>query len=237
MLSGDDAQGRAWLGPVEPSRVIEFSIRRPVDHGVWLDGARIHARWDGHPIDLGALTPGVSWAHPVAVVAASAAALACGAPPEAVSGGLRATAQLPHRMASVGVVNDVRVIDDAMAATPAKAAAAIAQFDPERLVVIVGGLAEVDGRDVHASATELAALTTTCALAALARVVVGFGGGGRRAGALIPHAGIVATLDEALTCAATASRRGDTILLAPMFPMRQHDRARFADAMLTALDA
>ena len=230
-VNADDAAGQALLGPPASSDVAWFSQCAPVPHGAWIQDGRLHIRWDGVHQDVWAVDHTSGWMHPTAVVAAAAAAMWCGAGSEAIAAGVAAAEQLPHRFHDLGEVAGIRVIDDAMAATPVKASAAISRCDLETLVVLVGGDAQVDGRVVHADPAADAALRQAITLASGAAHLIGFGTAGALVADQCPATIRVPTLTDAITVAAQRARAGDTILLAPMFPMAQSDRVIFAGRM------
>lgn len=110
---------------------------------VWTAGDVIHARWRS-----------VEWSWPrpdhlslagdagaANAAAATAAALAYGAPPAAIAAGLRSFAGVPNRLETVGVVNGVTYINDTSATAPAAAMATIQMLAARanRLHLIAGG--------------------------------------------------------------------------------------------------
>ena len=70
--------------------------------------------------------------------AAAAAALAYGAPVDAVRAGLRTFRGAPHRYEDLGVIDGVRYINDTAATAPAAAVAAL-QTTPGPVVLLAGG--------------------------------------------------------------------------------------------------
>lgn len=235
VLNADDVIGRTLLGRPPSDDLVEFSTSAPVGRGAWIDGARIRLRWEGVTDDVGPYDEASTWMHPGATACAVAAARACGVETEAIAAGLAAAAELPHRFDRIGEVSGVQVIDDSMAATPTKAMASIARLDAHTLVVIVGGLDTIDERAVHADASESQALHEAFELAARARLVIAFGAAGRRVAGDIGGAQWVETLRQGVDVAADHACAGDTILLAPMFPMPQSERAAFGPDQLAAL--
>lgn len=233
VLNADDTDGRWLLGPPPKTReIVEFSLRRPVAWGVWSDGRRLRAQWEGHSYDLGTTDALPAWAHPAAALAASAAALACGAPPDAIETGLRSAPTLPHRMDERGVVNGFRVVDDSLAATPHKAQADLARFADRSLVLLVGGNDRPGGLLVHSHPEEAVLLAKAAREAArAARVMVTFGPAGDRFASLLTGGAVAvpaAAFDDALAEALRQVRPGETLLLCPAFPMNQSDRETFA---------
>lgn len=110
---------------------------------VWTDGETIRARQRGHE---------VSWRRPehlalagpagaANAAAAVAAALAYGAPAEAIGEGLRSFTGVPNRLEEVAVVNGVTYINDTSATAPAAAVATLQVLSgrANRLHLIAGG--------------------------------------------------------------------------------------------------
>jgi UDP-N-acetylmuramoylalanine--D-glutamate ligase len=235
VLNADDHRGRALLDPPRSHDVVWFSQSTAVPRGAWLENGVLRVRWDGSVDDVAVIGPAARWMHPGAVVAAAAAALACGARPAAIATALASAPQLPHRFHEVGQVAGVRVIDDSMAATPAKASAAIGRCDPCTLVLIVGGDAAVDGRAVHADPDGRAALEQAIDRAANAAHLIAFGTAAARIADRCESTITTPTLGDAIAVAADLAQTGSTILLAPMFPVVQPERATFGERMLRTI--
>jgi UDP-N-acetylmuramoylalanine--D-glutamate ligase len=232
VLPAGDGPGLAMPGGPVAGPVARFSASGEVALGAWAARGRLWARWDGPAVDVGpagaVVPPAV---HPAAALAACAAALACGAPPESLADGLRAAPPLPHRLRVLGTLAGTPLVDDAMAATPAKAAAALARFGDRSVVLVAGGDDRPGGLAVHDHPAERALLARACAEAARAsRAVVLFGPAAHR---LAPH---LAGLDPVVACdlpaAVAAARRwapgAAAVLVAPMFPVAQADREALA---------
>ena len=95
-------------------------------------------------------------------------------------------------------------------------------------MVICGGLDQVDGRAVHDDLQEVAQLERACrTLGETAAAVVVFGPAGHRLKAMLPAALAARDLPEAFTLAFARARAGDTVLLAPMFPLSMAERVQF----------
>jgi UDP-N-acetylmuramoylalanine--D-glutamate ligase len=210
VLNADDPGSRRF-DDVGRARRAWFSGERAVDGGVGVAGGRLVARLGGER-DLGSAPTDPP--RRAAATAAACAALLLGERPMAV-----VVPDLPHRQRVVGTIDGVTYVDDGMAATPAKALAALARFPGA--IVLLGGA----DPGVHASAEENAALATACAQ--VGRAVL-FGEAAERLHALLPAAPRVASLDAAIAAARTRAAVGDVILLAPMFPLTMDERARFA---------
>lgn len=231
VLNADDAAGRALLGPHPSSRqVVEFSVRRPVECGVWTEAGLLRARWGGEEHAVGPAAAAPAQAHPAAVVAACAAALACGAHPAAIAPGLAAASALPHRMRRLGAVCGCPVIDDSLAATPRKAREALARYPDRSVVLLAGGHGETSGGPVHAHPAEEAEFAAWAGeIARAARMVVAFGPASERLAALPTGTRLVHAEDfsRAVETALRCLETGNTLLLSPAFPMPQADRAAF----------
>ena len=152
--------------------------------------------------------------HNVAnALAAAALARAYGAPPAAVSGGLRAFEPDPHRISLVGRVAGVDYVDDSKATNPHAAAASLAAYPS--VVWVAGGLlkgADVDDL-VTAAAGRLRAVVLLGADRAKFRQALA------RHAPNVPVTEVSGTdtgvMDHVVTEAAALARPGDTVLLAP----------------------
>ena len=123
------------------------------------------------------------------------------------------------------------MIRDALAATPAKAAAGLALHAPGSVILIAGGHDDLGGGPVHDAPEERALLeraasvaATTCAHAAL------FGPAAPRLASALTAAGLAGvavheTLAEACTDARAHAEPGRTIVFAPWFPTTPAERA------------
>ncbi len=152
--------------------------------------------------------------HVVAdALAAAALARAHGVPTGAVRQGLRDFRPEPHRIATVGVVAEVRYVDDSKATNPHAAAAALRAF--EHVVWVAGGL--LKGADVD---------DLVAGVSGRLRAVVLIGRDRARIGeALARHAPEIpvidvdstdtGTMDRVVTEAAALAQPGDVVLLAP----------------------
>jgi len=229
-------------------RVVMFSLGEPAEGELGVVGDRLVDRAFGlgdEPAELAAVDDLASSAaarrpapHNIAnALAAAALARSYGAPPEAVSAGLRSFRPEPHRIALVGNIAGVDYVDDSKATNPHAAAASLAAYD--QVVWVAGGLLRGAERDldqlVGAAAPRLRGVVLLGAdrakiAAALGRhapdvPVVEVTG---------PHTGI---MDLVVTAAARLAEPGDTVLLAPAaqsFDMFRDYPARgdaFADAV------
>lgn len=139
--------------------------------------------------------------------AAVAIARAAGASPRAVRAGLTAFRALPHRMALVMEIDQVRYYDDSKGTNVGATVTALRGLPEPRAVLIAGG------RDKLGAYDELVA-----ALVAKGRAVVLMGeAAGRIAAAIgdrVPVA-FAADMDAAVTRAASLAEPGDAVLLSP----------------------
>jgi UDP-N-acetylmuramoylalanine--D-glutamate ligase len=165
-----------------------------------------------------------------ALLAAAATALAAGALPEQ----MLPPESPPHRARHVGRLGATELVDDGMAATPAKAAAVLEGHADESVVLVAGGELEQAGLAVHTSPEEQALLERACAEAArVARLVVLFGPAAARLAPFFDRRRTIraATLDEAIALASTHAAGADVLLVSPMFPLPLADRERIAPAL------
>ena len=145
-------------------------------------------------------------------LAASAAALACGAGADGVRAGLRAFAPLPHRLEPVGVVDGVRFVNDSKATNTDAVVKALSAFAGERVVLLLGGADK---------GTPLAEFMAD--VAASASCAVCFGDARERFRAALMDAPGAADVDiaeaddlrDAVDVARSLAQRGDVVLLSP----------------------
>ena len=180
---------------------------------------------------LGPLADG--FPHPANVVAAAGIAFAAGVSAEAIAAGARTARPLRWRARTIGLLAGVPVVDDGMAATPGKTAAALAGYDAASIVLIAGGLDELDAGPVHAAPEELVVLEAACdEIARVARAVVVFGPAGRRLERLLGRRGVrtqfAGSLEEAVGRAASALEGAAALVFSPSFPVSLDERSCFA---------
>ena len=209
----------AWaehVGDSTPARSFGFSERRALDHGAFVDDSALVVVRDGSvrlQVALAALS--VAARAPLGnALAASAAAVAMDAEPEAITSVLTSFQGLPHRVSEVCIRNGVRYIDDSKATNPAAAAASLgAQEAP--VVWIAGGR----NKGLEFSALVPAAMH--------ARAVVVYGESAPELARTFASAAEVVTsckLENAVREAAARARPGDVVLLAPA--CASHDQFR-----------
>ena len=145
-------------------------------------------------------------------LAASACALFCGAPADAVRAGLASFQPLEHRIEPVGEVDGVRYFNDSKATTTDAVEKALSIFPGERVVLLLGG---------HDKGTPLADFMR--AVASQASAVVCFGEARDRFRAALEAAPgasdiIVAEADhlkDAVDVACSLAHEGDVVLFSP----------------------
>lgn len=145
-------------------------------------------------------------------LAASAAALACGANPEGIRAGLISFRPLPHRLEPVGEVAGVRYINDSKATNTDAVETALAALPDERVIVLLGG------KD---KGTPLDEFMETIADHASAAVCFGEARGRFRAA--LENAPRASEIDiaeaddlrDAVDVARSLAQRGDVVLLSP----------------------
>jgi UDP-N-acetylmuramoylalanine--D-glutamate ligase len=209
---GDGLVDRAFGQENEPVRLaavgdLEWNVRRPAPHNI------------------------------ANALAAAALARSYGAPPEAVSAGLRAFRPEPHRIALVGSVAGVDYVDDSKATNPHAAAASLAAYD--QVVWVAGGLLRGAERDIDQLVGAVAPRLRGVVLLGADRAKIAAALGRHAPDIPVvevtgPHTGI---MELVVAAAARLAEPGDTVLLAPAaqsFDMFRDYPARgdaFADAV------
>ena len=186
VVANEDDEAAAAIAALSPGRRVGFSATAEVGEGAFLRGGSIVARGGGEERAL-PLPAGFDGPRRQALLAAVAAATVAGAIPTSLE-----ELRLPDlRALVVGRRDGVELVDDGMAATPAKTAAALRERPDRSVVLVAGGELTSAGLPVHASPEEQRLLEEACAEARrAARLVVLFGpaAGSARAAAR-PHAG------------------------------------------------
>ena len=213
------------------ARVARFSLRRPVEHGVFVRGGRLVARWDDEELEVAEVAALPVQGRCVAnALAACVAALAAGAAPTALAEGLGDATVPAHRFVEVARIGGLPVYDDSMAGTPAKAAAALELFRDDSIVLVAGGETHGAAGPVHASVEELALLDGACAVATRkARRTIVFGPAAPRLAELLSDVEIADNLGDAVERALAAAPGAEAVLIAPMFPVPPSERLRVAE--------
>jgi UDP-N-acetylmuramoyl-tripeptide--D-alanyl-D-alanine ligase len=162
VLNADDPRVAA-MAHHTPASVLTFGSAGDVRPGAVEVDAELHpsfvlhSEWGSVPVRLG-----VRGAHNVAnALAAAAAALWLGVPPEAVAEGLGESPASPWRMELVRAASGATVLNDAYNASPTSMEAALrslAALPAQRRVAVVGMMAELGDSEVegHRRVAELA---------------------------------------------------------------------------------
>lgn len=200
VVNADDEVARAHAADA-PGEVRWFTM-------TGADGNRVHDGQlvldDGTVIAQSAELPR-SLPHDLAnAIAASVAAVAAGANPDACARVLRSFKGLPHRVALVGDSGGVRYYDDSKATTPASVVAALEGF--ESAVLIAGGRNK--GLDLSPIAAAASRIRSVVAIGEAADDVA-------RAFEGVRPVVRAATMDEAVAHASAAAQPGDAVILSP----------------------
>jgi UDP-N-acetylmuramoylalanine-D-glutamate ligase len=229
VVNADDPAA-ASFADLTPVRRFAFSRVREVDEGAFARNGILVARRDGAEAEVGPLPAPVPRA--LATLAACATAVATGVAPESLSGMLSSLVSLPHRQETVGWMEDVLVVDDGMAATPAKARAGLTACPDESVVLIAGGRLSTDGGTAHAGPAERALLAAFCEEAArTVRLAVLFGEAAPLLECRLGSRGVptrtALDLEEAVRAALAAARGTRLVLFSPVFPVSPEEREAF----------
>jgi UDP-N-acetylmuramoylalanine--D-glutamate ligase len=230
VVNADDPVAASFV-QLTPARRFAFSAQREVEAGAFVRDGAVVLRRDGEEAVLGDAP-----AEPTvrqAVLAAGAGVAAAGTPLAVLEGAIAALTPPPHRRQPLGSLGGALVVDDGMAATPAKARAALAGFPDNSVVLIAGGRDRTEGGAAHASPEERVLLDAACDEAARSvRVAVLFGAA---AAILEPRltgrgvaAKVVPDLEAAFELAVAATPGAAVVLFAPFFPVSADERERFA---------
>jgi UDP-N-acetylmuramoylalanine-D-glutamate ligase len=225
-----DGSGEGFIAASAAS-VVRFSTEGPVERGAFVRAGRLVARWDDEERALGDVEQlPVRGRLLVSALAAVAAVLAVDAAPDALAHGLGSLTLPPHRFVEVARVAGVPVLDDSMAGTPTKAAAALDLYPDGSLVLVAGGELEGSAGPVHATPEEQKLLADACELAhRKARKTVLFGSAAYTLDALLPGAELAGDLAEALERAVALADGAAAVLVAPMFPLAPEERTLVPD--------
>jgi UDP-N-acetylmuramoylalanine--D-glutamate ligase len=171
---------------------------------LWSDGNRSYPLGRGADLAL----PGTH--NRINGCAAAAAALAYGAPVDAVRAGLPTFRGAPHRYEDLGVIDGVRYINDTAATAPAAAVAAL-RTTPGPVVLLAGGSDK--GLDFAVLADAM--LTAKAIVLFDGRVPTPLAAMLAECGYAGPVVGPVRSMDEAMRAAGELADPGDTVLLSP----------------------
>jgi UDP-N-acetylmuramoylalanine--D-glutamate ligase len=196
-LSGRDLGGCA--------RRVRFCVGADPDCEVSLSQGTIF--WDGEPL-IGAGEVNLPGAHNLQnAMAAAAAALTMGLDREAVRGGLRSFAGLPHRLERVAEIGGVSFFNDSKATNVSAAAAALETFE-SGVHAILGG--QPKGEPFAPLATPVSEHCAACYL---------IGEAAEQIGSALQDAGVPLhrcdDLEDAVRSAAAAAAPGEVVLLSP----------------------
>jgi UDP-N-acetylmuramoylalanine--D-glutamate ligase len=229
VVVNEDDPGAAAIADLSPGRRYGFSTTDEVAAGAFVSGAEVILR--GTAGDRSFKLPSTLDAPRLqALLAAAAAALAAGALPER----LRPPQVPPYRATRIGRLGKTELIDDGMAATPAKTASTLGERTDGSVVLVAGGEVASEGLAVHASAEEEQLLEQACSEARrVARLVVLFGPAAERLAPFFdPERTVRAdSLDDAIRVASDRAAGAKTLVVSPMFPLPLEDRERIAPAL------
>jgi UDP-N-acetylmuramoylalanine--D-glutamate ligase len=246
-ILGRQRQGDIAILPARELRIaakpgvttIRFSGDEPLDHGVGVaDGVVVDRLGDGAEVlgDLERLPiPPHLHGNVAAALAAVRGALGVPATVAEVAG-----FEAPRwRGEAIGACDGRIVLHNGMAATPAKASAALRLLPDRSAVLIVGGLGETDRGPVHASPSESRMLERACAeMARTGRRVLVVGPAASRIAPMLTAAGaepeVGPDLHWAVGAAVAELEGADAIAWVPAFPVDLEDRVRFADLVRSA---
>jgi UDP-N-acetylmuramoylalanine--D-glutamate ligase len=207
VLNGDQPELAAAAASAPVKRRMTFSLRGPVDSGVFADGGRVICRWEGSETVLfPADSLRVPGPHNLSnAMAAAAAAVAMSASAAAVSKGLSRFAGLEHRMETAAELDGVVFVNDSKATNPDSLRRALLA-SPGKVVLIAGG------RDKGMSFDELAELVARKARAVL---LIGEAAGRMREAWKGSAPSIAPSLADAVERAWSLAEEGDWVLLSP----------------------
>ena len=225
----DDADAAA-IADLSAGHRFGFSTSTEVEAGAFVSGRTVVLR-DATGERSFRLPPRLDAPRLQALLAASATALALGALPAKLR---LPDAPPPHRATRIGRLGDTDLVDDGMAATPAKSASALHEYPDDSVILVAGGELEIDGLPVHASREEQALLEDACAEARrVARLVVLFGPAATRLAKFFDRRRTLraSSLDEAIDLASARAEGASVLVVSPMFPLPAGDRERIAPAL------
>ena len=142
ILNADDEIVSSWAGGLR-AHVTQFSVERELAEGLFLRGRDLLSRTkDGERVLATRDEMQLRGTHNVEnVLAAMAAGLACGAPPESLRETVRRFQPVEHRLEEVAEINGVRFFNDSKATSVDATMKALEAFanDEGRIVLILGG--------------------------------------------------------------------------------------------------
>ncbi|MDX6629837.1 MAG: UDP-N-acetylmuramoylalanine--D-glutamate ligase [Gaiellales bacterium] len=231
VVNADDA-GAVELAAASPARILPCTLQGPAgDPGAGIESGRLTVRLERRAHDLGPTSALPPVPAAVAGLLAGACALLAGASPRAIARALAGWQGLALRREPLGEIDGCEVIRDALAATPAKAAAGLALHAPGTVVLIAGGYDDLGGGPMHAHPHEREQFEQAAAVAARACTHAAlFGPATPRLAAALSAAGLASisvheTLAQACSDARAHAAPGRTILFAPWFATSPGERA------------
>lgn len=233
VVNEDDA-GAAAIADLSPGRRYGFSGRGEVPLGAFVHGKQVVLR-DEDGDKTFRLPQTLDGPRVQALLAAAAATLAAGAMPEQ----LQPPQSPPFRARRIGRMGETELIDDSMAATPAKTASTLDDRADDSVVLVAGGELEQAGLEVHASPEEELLLELACAEARrAARLVVLFGPAAVRLAPFFDKEKTIraASLEAAIRLASERAAGAEVLVVSPMFPLPLADRERIAPALAAIAD-
>jgi UDP-N-acetylmuramoylalanine--D-glutamate ligase len=237
VVNSDDP-GAVEVASASPAGVLRCTLRGPAsDPGAGVESGRLTARIAGQVFDLGP-----SGALPRAPAAeagllAGACALLAGASPEGIARALAGWKGLALRRERIGWIDGCEVIRDALAATPAKAAAGLALHPAGTVVLIAGGYDDLGGGPLHEAPEERALFGAAATVAARACAHAAlFGPAAPRLAAALRSAGLASiavheTLADACSDARVHAAPARTLLFAPWFATSPAERAAIPELL------
>jgi len=208
VLNADDEAARA-LAPGARARVVWFSRRRPLEHGVFVRDGWIAAKLNGHVEEVCPVAEiRLRGQHNVEnVLAATACALWTGLGASAIRRGIGRFRAVAHRIEFVRDLRGVQWFNDSKGTNVESTIKALESFT-ERVVLLAGGKGK--GQDFDPLAAAARGRVTHAVL---------FGEDGPKIGAALARAGVAVStspsLEAAVGAARALARPGDVALLSP----------------------
>lgn len=230
ILNADDEMVASWAKGLR-AHVVQFSVARELDEGLFLRGRDLISRTrDGERVLMSRDEMKLRGTHNVEnVLAAFAAGLACGAAPDSLRETIRSFQPVEHRLEEVGEIDGVRFVNDSKATSVDATAKALEAFAerPGRVVLILGGRGK---KAPYAPLIDL--------IKASGRKMILIGEDAETIESEIGEAAPyerAADMHDAVTKAFAAAQPGDVVLLAPacasfdMFESFEHRGRVFKD--------
>ena len=142
ILNADDEIVSSWSDGLS-AHVVRFSVKRELNEGMFLRGRELVSRTNnGERVLMTRDEMRLRGTHNVEnVLAAMAASLACGAPPDSLRETVRHFRPVEHRLEEVAEINGVRFFNDSKATSVDATFKALEAFagEPGKIVLILGG--------------------------------------------------------------------------------------------------